>query len=83
VELPWYREILQQVSDGLEIAIAVAHRVHANLTKQGLELQYGAVIHQQLADGIIERIPYADVKKEPHLYPSLTCHERTRDRLKN
>jgi hypothetical protein len=68
VELPWHKEVLKQVPDGLEVATAVAHRVHADLTKKGLESQYVEVFKQQLADGIIERIPYDDVKKRGHVW---------------
>jgi hypothetical protein len=63
VALPWNDKI-SQVNDNFDIARAVLNRVVARLKAQGNLESYGEVFEQQLRDGILEEVPWAEVDRK-------------------
>ena len=56
VSLPWHEDLLEQVPNNAHVALATLNRVYERLRAQDLLNSYGKVFHQQLADGIIEKM---------------------------
>ena len=56
VELPWKEELVKCVPSNHAVALATLQRVVRNLSRNNLLSEYGAVFHQQLEEGIIEKI---------------------------
>ena len=56
VNLPWKEDLVDKVPSNHKVALAVLDRVVNNLEQKGLLQAYQEVFHQQMEDGIIERI---------------------------
>lgn len=60
VNLPWFKEKLEQVPSNSKIALAVLNRVATDLKQKGLFETYDKVFKQYLEDGIIEEVDISD-----------------------
>ena len=60
VELPWKSDLIDSVASNFSVAKAVLSRVVSKLKTDDLYKQYDAVFQQQLADGVLEKIPLSN-----------------------